>query len=653
MPSDLPKGLLHLFWTLTNLMIIGLIIRNFKVYKKINYIPLSKGSNFNGLIGMNGIGKSSILEALDCFFNQKPWILNIESKYLNESWVMPVIALKKSDFDFEDLKELAEKVTSYVLSDDEGKNAVENKNYAEHIKSLRNNIPSNLKQDYYILPICLDGNFDVSFGIFNTQHFKQSVFLDVQDDDEKQRKQYKLLYDKILSMLTYVYVPKDIEAERFVSFENRDLQHLIGKELTEIVSKSLSKEAIGRISSELKSFVDNISSSLGGYKFKARSSYQPNLKPYKIYDLIIEEFFSLRALFKETNAKDIPLVQLSSGEKQQAIIQLITRLVTKYRDSNKGLIVAVDEPESSLHVSLCYDQFEKLYEVSQCCSQILYTSHWYGFIPTLTCGSILNISYVSGIYDFNIFNADNYREEIKFADREHNGKLPIDVMVKSSNDLVQSILSSIIRDDCYNWILCEGSSDKIYMTAYLEDEIVNKRLRIIPVCKASEIKKMYEHLSIAIEELKDSVKGRVYMLTDTDAQLLEYDTKDGLEKHIICRRIVNEGDITRLVKIKANPKSPKTDIEDALNGRLFHKILVTFKPTNEELSFLDEKEREETSSYSALDLRPKEYEKMDQFFSKGKGMNKVLFANEYVKTMQAGEYKIPGWIEEIKRFFNA
>ena len=634
-------------------MIIGLIIRNFKVYKKINYIPLSKGSNFNGLIGMNGIGKSSVLEALDCFFNQKPWILNIETKNLDDSWVMPVIALKKSDFDLDDQNELADRVTSYVLSDDEVKNAVENKNYAEHIKSLRDNIPSHLKEDYYILPICLDGNFNVSLGIFNIQHFKQTVFLGFQDNEEKQMLQYKQLYDRIVSLLTYVYVPKDIEAERFVSFENRDLQHLIGKELTDIVSKSLSKEAIGRISSELKSFVDNLSSSLDGYKFKARSSYQPNLKPYKIYDLIIEEFFSLRALFKETNAKDIPLVQLSSGEKQQAIIQLITRLVTKYRDSNKGLIVAVDEPESSLHVSLCYEQFEKLYEVSQCCSQILYTSHWYGFIPTLTSGSILNISCVSGTYDFNIFNADNYREEIKFADREQKGKLPIDVMVKSSNDLVQSILSSIIRDDCYNWLLCEGSSDKIYLSAYLKEEIAHKRLRIIPVCKASEIKKMYEHLIIAIEELKDSVKGKVYMLTDTDAQLLEYETKEGLEKRIICRRIVTEGDITRLVKITANPKSPKTDIEDALNGRLFHQVLVTFKPTNEELSFLDEQEREETSSYSALDLRPREYEKMDQFFSKEKGKNKVLFANKYVKMMQTGEYKIPEWIKEIKQFFNA
>ena len=106
---------------------------------------------------------------------------------------MPVIALKKSEFDLGEQKELAEKVTSYVLSNDEGNNAVENKNYAEHINSLRENIPDNMKCDYYILPICLDGNFNVSFGIFNMKHFKQYVFPDAPDYDEYQMNQYKQL----------------------------------------------------------------------------------------------------------------------------------------------------------------------------------------------------------------------------------------------------------------------------------------------------------------------------------------------------------------------------------------------------------------------------------------------------------------------------
>ena len=631
-------------------MVIGIIIRNFKVYKNINYIPLSNGDNFNGFIGVNGIGKSSILEALDCFFNQKPWIQNIDSKQLSESWVMPIIAIKRSDFDMEDLQVFAEKITSYVLTSDEIKNAVEKQNYQEHIEKLRKSIPETMKQDYYILPICLDGSYNVSFGIFNIYEYKNSVF-EEGCTEEQQLMVYRRFYEKIRSLFTYVYVPKDIETDRFVSFENKDLQHLIGKELTDIVSKSLKREAISRISTELKGFVDSLSSTLDGYKYKVRSNYQPNLKPNKIYDLIIEEFFSLRELFKVSNNKDIPLQQLSSGEKQQAIIKLITRLVTCYRDSNKGLIVAVDEPESSLHVSLCYEQFEKLFDVAQFCSQVLYTSHWYGFIPTLTCGSVLNISCLNGKYDFNIFNADNYREEIKLADRDQKGNLPVDVMIKSSNDLVQSILSSIIRDECYNWLLCEGSSDKIYLNAYFKDEIEHKRLRVIPVCKASEIKKVYDHLSIAVEELKQNVNGKVFMLTDTDAQLLEFDTKEGIEKYVRCRRIVNDGDRTMLVKIKANPKSPKTDIEDTLNGKLFHKVLLSFKTTNEELSFIDEEERPETASYAALNLRPSDYDKMDVFFSKNNGANKATFAKAYVDEMLKGGYKEPTWISEIKDFY--
>ena len=50
-------------------MILGIILRNFKIYKSISYIPISNGNRFCGLIGKNGIGKSSILEALDYYFN--------------------------------------------------------------------------------------------------------------------------------------------------------------------------------------------------------------------------------------------------------------------------------------------------------------------------------------------------------------------------------------------------------------------------------------------------------------------------------------------------------------------------------------------------------------------------------------------------------
>ena len=97
-------------------MIIGIVLRNFKTYKGLNYISLSNGDNFCGLIGYNGIGKSSILEALDCVFNGKEWCRNIDANKSESSYVMPIFALEPNIFDEVDdsIKNFAEEYSSSV-----------------------------------------------------------------------------------------------------------------------------------------------------------------------------------------------------------------------------------------------------------------------------------------------------------------------------------------------------------------------------------------------------------------------------------------------------------------------------------------------------------------------------------------------------------
>jgi len=70
-------------------MIIGTVLRNIKTYSGINYIPLIYGKNFNGRVGNNGIGKSSVLEALDCIFNSRKWNHNIVVKKSGYSTARP------------------------------------------------------------------------------------------------------------------------------------------------------------------------------------------------------------------------------------------------------------------------------------------------------------------------------------------------------------------------------------------------------------------------------------------------------------------------------------------------------------------------------------------------------------------------------------
>lgn len=631
-------------------MIAGVFIRNFKVYKNIHYIPLTRGSKFSALIGANGVGKSTVFEAIDCFFNHREWIDNIGNNGHEASWVMPVFVLKKNGFDLGECADLADRLTEFVLNAEISEDAT-GRNIAHHIKKFRESLPSVFTKDYYVLPLGLNSSFNADWAIFQLKNFKTDVFPDINEDNLR-LSQLSELIEKVKSLLTYVYIQKDIEPQRLVRFENEEIQHLIGKDLTDIVSKSLSTAKVNQISKSLREFIDGVSEKLISYKFKTEGVRQKNIKPQVIYDIIIKEFFSIRTLYKIVDAgKDISLEQLSSGEKQQAIISLITQIAGSYRENVDRLIVAVDEPESSLHVSLCYEQFEKLHDLSEICCQLMLASHWYGFIPALPDGTIVNIS-KNNVHEFDLFDIEKYKEEMRQVDNRMHGELPVDVLVKSNNDLVQSIICSIIKEDCYNWLICEGSSDKIYLSAYFEEEIKNKHLRIIPVCKASEIKKMYFQLASSLEDLKRNINGKVFLLTDTDSEMNMFDAPDK-GKYLMCRRIVNalSENKTKLVGIQSNPVSPNTDIENALNGKLFHKTILEFKPQNPELEMIQDDSCEEIPSYMALNLGPQDYLRMDKFFSKNNGENKVIFAKKYVENMNDGEYVVPAWIEEIRNYF--
>lgn len=86
-------------------MIVGIFLRNYKTYHGINYIPLTDSDQFCGLVGNNGVGKSSILESLDTFFNHRPWNYNIATKKSGMKstapQIIPIFCLERNKFDNE------------------------------------------------------------------------------------------------------------------------------------------------------------------------------------------------------------------------------------------------------------------------------------------------------------------------------------------------------------------------------------------------------------------------------------------------------------------------------------------------------------------------------------------------------------------------
>ena len=173
-------------------MILGVLLRNFKTYKNITFIPISNGDKFCGLIGKNGIGKSSILEAFDFYFNDKEFKLNINNIGApnEECYVVPIFLIDKALIS-EELSQIAEQFSNCVWTVLSGEIAAPmiNNNYIEHLKLIGNHIKgldaSITKDTHYLLPLGMGKNKDVSLGIFRDTIFLNSIVPALNDIVEK------------------------------------------------------------------------------------------------------------------------------------------------------------------------------------------------------------------------------------------------------------------------------------------------------------------------------------------------------------------------------------------------------------------------------------------------------------------------------------
>jgi predicted ATP-dependent endonuclease of OLD family len=640
-------------------MIIAVLLRNFKTYSGINYIPLTYGQKFCGLVGNNGIGKSSVLEALDCFFNNKQWNYNVITKksgfVTTRPHIVPVFLLKYSDISTAN-RPIAKLLSDYMWDLEESDLLPQNRHLFKPFKDQLDILQrEHQKETSYILPLGITHENTPNLSIFNTKKFTE-IFIEDPEKNQQQvhelhLKNFEPLLAELKSIVEYIYIPKDIDPENFTQLETKEIQSLMGETLYDIVEKCVPQAKIAEINQNLNAFVESLSAILEDYSFRTTGERQVNLRKHDLYKLVIEAYFKIRKLHKKEGDHWLELGALSSGEKQRAIIELAYQFLKHHRKTTDHILLAIDEPEASLHMSACYDQFNKIFEISLLCKQLLFTTHWYGFIPTVEEGCVSVISKNDGQHIFDLISVSSYREEIKQTIRNSKGKLPYDIRLKSINDFVQSVITSILSDEPYNWLICEGSSEKIYFEKYFEDIKKDKKLRIIPVGGASEIKRIYSNLQVAYDDFKKDIKGRVILISDTDAELVQYPTKDEF-KNLTCYRIVNidKARKTVLTKIDSNPVSPKTEIEDALNGKLFYETLLTFIDVFPDLNQVlkDVKDPTEEAAYYSLDLSISKSKILERFFDTGN--IKFEFATKYAANI-SDAYKIPDWIADIKKMY--
>ncbi len=646
-------------------MIIGLFVRYFKTYQGWTYIPLSNGDKFCGLLGDNGVGKSSVLEALDCFFNVRDWNVNLQAKRSGsnvESAIAPVFLLK-SDLFSKDINNGADKLGHFLKSETKSSIPAVKRFYKHRDEILKLN--SEVFENRALVFASKNQQ-----GGFSEEHPFSDLFVSIESENPDFKKN---LIGFLFGLFEYIYIPQELDSETFTKLENQEIQGLMGETLNQVIENIFPSAKIDEMNRGLNDFVANLNTELVPYQYKdAKRERRSNVKKNDFYPKIIEAFFSSKVLHKTIDEKkSLEISQLSSGEKKRAIIDIAHSFLEKHSSSGQSLILAIDEPEASLHLSACYDQFETLFQISERCAQVVFATHWYGFLPIIHTGQVSVISKKNNETVIDLLDLSFYREQVKqmrsgseqdFKSARSSKKssdietlrneiiLPHNVRLKSINDFIQSVIASITSDEPYHWLIVEGTSDKIYFEYHFQEQIQSNRLRIVPVGGAGEIKKIYEYLQLAHEDVKDEVKGRVFLLSDTDADLVQYDCSDD-KKPIQSRRMVVSSDKIILVKANAKPVSPVTVIENALDGALYLETLRSLTSEDSNFGFLQDNElinatNSRPFSFNYLDLKNSQKDLIDQFF-KEPG-NKFRFAKAYVSNQT--ERSQVDWMKEIESF---
>lgn len=651
-------------------MITSIFIRHFKIYKGISFIPISEGNGFSSLIGENGVGKSSVLEAIDYAINRKnnqDWPVNNEAKIegglkgTNIPFIAPIFLIKKTKLRQTKkadsaLFEKAEKLSNFLWNTKVLTKTKSLSEFYEHRKELKKDYNSN---EYLILIAGKKYNENgIYFGSFHN-------YLDfIADKPEKKHEEEELqeyfhgFYDYLISHYSYIYIPVETDVHTYTKLETQDMQKLMDRNIQTEIEKAIRPGTLKQINKDLNAFVTDIEKVLEIYEYKGH--YKNSLTMPDLVSKIIEAYFSIKVLNRKfpSGNKRIPVRELSSGEKRKALIDVAYSFLLTNDDRESNIILAIDEPEASLHISNCYSQFEKLIAISKQHHQIIVSTHWYGYLPVVSNGSATSLRKdSSNKISVDFLKLYNYRESITQSRKKVKGPLPIDYNIKSYNDLVQSIIFSLLPETPYNWIICEGLSEKIYFEEFFKEEIVSKNLRILPLGSYKEVKKIYTYLLSPIKDPDYDIKGNVICLIDTDNERIE--VKCEKVKHLDFVRLLNKEDKgTELIEVDSNQTSPPTEIEDCLNPFIFYQTLLEFADKYKELeALLLNNQLIETAKNSAefLDLKKSEIKTIKDFFDDNEGYNKILFAKKYAEISSKNLYKTEAdldWITDIKNRIN-
>lgn len=646
-------------------MIAGLLLRHYKTYQGLYFIPICNDyyNKYSVFVGNNGVGKSSIMEGLNTFFNNGGWNKNKTGKK-NEAFLAPLFFIKKKDLEDRVSNKKAIKFISF-LSDyfwEVKQDINPNFNSDEYTKffQYRDELKHRYnKEDYYFFLIGLEyeNKNKVFFSSFTNFIFNTipEEFMDFNYDE---------LLNIARELYSYIYIPVETTTSDILKIENREMQELMSTDILNEIDSTLNSKnfsegrksisVIDFLNNSLNKYIEAINDIINEidetYAFKVEGQYKKNLTSTDVRTKILEAYFSIRTLKKEK--KEIS--ELSSGEQRIALIDVATAFLLESKYKAKMIILGIDEPENSLHISKAFKQFERLQKLASE-NQLLLTTHWYGSLPITDTGSLQFLEKADNKkVNINTYDLNNYFEK--------RGGLPEDIIIKSYFELTSSILGSM-RSDSTNWIICEGSDDKLYLDFYLNN-ISN--LKILAVGGCGNVVKLYKYLSVPFSEKDENktLNSKILCLVDTDDVLNIIDAPSEINNKLRIARMQidrnqNTVELNRLIK---NGYYKPTEIEDCLDPEILYNAVLraigkygtmnqrdairnfTFNENMIVSVIKSENSIFKPTTIEGIDQKQFIYDFIDDH------RNKYLIASEYIEEAKIKIHSFPPIFESIKSY---
>ena len=236
-------------------MIAGVLLKNFKSYSNLSFIPFIEhpSEQVTVFVGENGVGKSTLIEAVNCFMQDTPsaeWDITVDEAGKSTAnrtgaFVGVVFLIKKSECTEADSLKLSYISNSFWTMEFAKSWPSEGiKNFEKWRNKL---IEQNLWDDYYLLII--GKNYDNEVKLTQFAHDR----ITSQNRGRGfSKEKLAAIHQFILKKYGYIYIPVENKVSDVLRLQAQELQELMNKkifdEISDIFEKNLYASSDGDVS---------------------------------------------------------------------------------------------------------------------------------------------------------------------------------------------------------------------------------------------------------------------------------------------------------------------------------------------------------------------------------------------------------------------